>query len=954
MQIDFFKQTIVRTTSLSYEHYEKNATNLLDFCENNIFFKMSILLSSRILYDEIAKGKIENTSTSLNSYLSRAHFNPVPFGTFSGIGVVSWNDKTKLRLNPSLILVVEHDNLFITNYFLEDISESSNDIKYYSNPSVHILGESKIGYYKSEKLKDGNYKTKYADLDFDETAKWVTDFFKKGISLWEARNYLSTEGFENSDINDFFDSLTTSGLILSEIAHYPYRQPSKKIDFEYSSLVKTGVHRLSSTEDCKNFMNAYKAEQNNFNHSVYEQKKYLHSIASFRDIKGGVGNDIKNKIKDFLYFTLLKNSNYKPINQSLKKFGERFYHRYQDRFVPIGKVFNPYSGFEYETSFENKLTFPPDIVSKILISDKDDVVLPKVRKLNEVKAKIKEFPTTFSIVYELLTCKVTNKNVVYMKGVNGASAIPLVARFDYHSNDLCKEIASFEQNSQRNEAIAEVNLFSKPRAINLVAQQQYFDYHIPINTIPIDDSSPLTISDLFLRYDSTGFALISKKLGKLVTPRITSAINVSLSDSSIYQFLADLQYQNKEVYALSLNMNFYRNTYLKYVPRIYLGGDILLSPAQILITTSGMNLDEFKDYLNNLLSEYSFSGKISYFDGQRGEIVLDTKNNQNIQKLYDVLKHVHQMYISEVLYESFDSMIVDGKNLGYCHELVSSVKINSDITNSRPKIHISEDMFLVEEFSPIVSDWLYLEVFSNSYAENDILIQLYESILMDDSKMLFFFVRYDYPQNHLRLRFKVKTEIQKNKIVQLLSQMKSNSLLSTYRILPYEPEIHRYGGVDLIRMSEEIFGLDSHDTLKNLIAINSSENETYVFAIGKIYSYLQLFSFSHMEMVEFCKINISSFSNERILTVKEKKELSRLYKILKNDLFGSNFLESNFTMIIDRYKDLNSKIKDKYGYLSDIIHMSMNRIFDSEQRLHELKSYHLTKKYIDQLIHMPV
>lgn len=938
--MNFFKTLITRVASLSTESYNINKDDIVGFLKENKLFELSILIASRSLYDDIKKNKDYKTRKPIGNYFARAHFNPVPFGTFASIGVLNWSDNTKIIKSTKTFLRIEYDSLFLTIKQAPIIDSNWREFTYYSNPSIHFLNDTKVSFYKSEKLLDGKCETKYVELDYDENINWIIEKFNNGKKIDLVIKELNNDGFNEEEIHEYLKRIINVGLILNEILYYPYRTPTLLPELS-SEMLKTGCFILNKDREYEIFKNNYIEEQNSL--LTDENNKYSHSITSFDENIGEIDSLIKTKIKKFINFHITQNSNHNPINESLSKFGSKFYNLHQDKFIPLAKVFNPYSGLKYSSKRKEE-EFSTYVMDKILATENSEIYLNKNWSGSKEKIDYKKMPSTFNVVFELLNCKKSGKQIVYCKHLIGPSSLPLLARFDHISDSLCIEIANYEKKVYQNQILAEVNMFILARTNNVIASHQYYDYCLPLNTVYKNESRALFLSDLYLRYNGTKFIFVSKTHNKEIIPRITSVVNSALSDSDIYRFLADLQHQNNEIYQQNFNLNSYEDIYIHYVPRIFLEEDILLEPAQLLIYDSGYSLNEFKLYFVNRIKKYSFPNKVSFFD-KGSEIIIDINSQDHLILLFQKLKKLKKIYISEILYESFTPE-VRNKKLNYSHEIVACIK-NKDFQSSKDDSIFVDEKDSKIDYPPVISDWLYFNIYSNSYAENEILNVVYNQIFLKDNSILFYYLRYNYPENHLRLRFKTNNRDVVNLIFETINILKTQNTIQNYSLLPYEPEVYRYGGRELMILTENIFGMDSIHTIEKLPIYDSVKNHYYYFSVMKINSYLHYFNLSLEEKIIFCEWNIKNFSREFVLKPENKKELGKIYRGFANELIKEPF--SSFLNEIEIEKTIEKSKLDKYDYISDIIHMSINRIFSSNQKLNELKSYILCKKYISQV-----
>ena len=223
--------------------------------------------------------------------------------------------------------------------------------------------------------------------------------------------------------------------------------------------------------------------------------------------------------------------------------------------------------------------------------------------------------------------------------------------------------------------------------------------------------------------------------------------------------------------------------------------------------------------------------------------------------------------------------------------------------------------------------------------------------MLQNKATLFFYVRYANPDNHVRVRF--KTNILENKvdIINILAKLKESNIINKYSIVPYEPEVQRYGGIELMKLSEQLFNLDSRNAVASIINNDFETEDLQITAILKIKYYLEFFNFNLEEMILFCENGVIMFSNEFELNVDMRKTFNKEYADCKFKI--SNFDYTSFFNDLDFKIILNSVLENsiafKINYISLLIHMSMNRHFNEKQRFNEFKTYFLTKCYLNQL-----
>lgn len=941
----FFETIVKRVTNFSIQSYENNRNNITSFFENNELFQLSIVTSSTVLYEDIKKNKSDKIKASLSKYFIRAHFNPTPFGVFNSVGTLKWGKFTAINKNGTVKLNVKYDNLFLANDINNTITSKWHTSSYCINPTIHILNECKIGFYKSKNLLNDKIELSYAEIDYDDDLQWIIDKFKNCIKVNIVLEELILSGFERAEVESYLLEIIEAGLIIEEFLYFPFAAKLANQNSKFpSNLVQRKNFELKNENDFKLFKKSYIEEQKLFFQNSPDHK-YSHSINSFDLMGGSLDINIQDKISKYIDFTIKYNSETQVVNDTLNKFISKLSNRFNDGLISLNTVFNPYSGVDYtslKTDYKTKLH--KDIALKIFASTEKNIIL-NMPIINDIKIKQKKMPATFNVILETLCCKTTGKKVVYIQKLAGASALNIVSRFSETTHDLCNEIVNYEKEVHFGKIIADISCIGNNRSINIAPEKQMYDYCIPINTSFKDDSNPIFLSDIYIHLRDGVISLISKENRKQILPRKTSFINSNLSDSELYKFLCDLEIYNEEIYGVNFDFNAYEY-FNSYVPRIYLEEDVLLHPAQLLLIYNDFSICEFTNYLKNKIEEHSFSKMINLLD-IKGNLILNTESEIDIIELYEKLKKRKYFYVSEFLYESFNPEIVR-ESEHFPHELIVSVK-NTDYINHNIIYNFSD---LIENKNiPILSDWLYIELYCNSYADIEILKSIKTNIILEKKYSKFFFVHYNNPDRHLRVRFKTSSLENKELIIKLVHDLKVKKIIGTYMILPYDQETHRYGGLELMEFAETIFDLDTKDLLTTIIEKDLSVDLIRIISILKIKNYLEFFGYSIDEMIEYCANCIVNFSAEFELNSQLRKDFNKEFSEIKfkigtceyESFLHDNSLKNN---PLTQLEKSNNHLKS-YSWL--IIHMSMNRHFNDKQRYNEFKSYYFLKCYLNQI-----
>lgn len=262
-------------------------------------------------------------------------------------------------------------------------------------------------------------------------------------------------------------------------------------------------------------------------------------------------------------------------------------------------------------------------------------------------------------------------------------------------------------------------------------------------------------------------------------------------------------------------------------------------------------------------------------------------------------------------------------------------------------------------------EWIYYKIYLGTKSADDLLVssihpfvkELINTNIIDQ----WFFIRYNDPKFHLRIRFKCNTENYGrvlNGMHNILREQVRESIVWKVQIDTYNREIERYG-ISTMEFSERIFFYDSMMIcciLENL----EDENSRWLFGLKAIDSFLDLFNFNLDEKILLFQLLSTSFRAEfgksKVLNsaindkyrnyklqiadmLEDKNSNKKFYKLIGN--------KSKFIANDEEYK-LPSKLMDKNtfnSFISSHIHMTMNRLFKSKNRAHEMVCYDFLYRY---------
>lgn len=266
--------------------------------------------------------------------------------------------------------------------------------------------------------------------------------------------------------------------------------------------------------------------------------------------------------------------------------------------------------------------------------------------------------------------------------------------------------------------------------------------------------------------------------------------------------------------------------------------------------------------------------------------------------------------------------------------------------------------------------WVYFQLYCSPSAR-DILIASFLKVVSQElyrQKLIekWFFIRYDAPDCHLRVRFLTVSDESVWQTMAIVNHEMRHwvnlNIVWKATIETYSRELERYG--PYMNLAESIFSLDSNCACELISQINGSENKEEVrwrSAILSLTSLLEDFQLSVEKKIIIANLIYNTYLNEydsKTLIQKAIDEKYRVYKKEINSLFshGCNFdMEPARTLILGQ-SSARRKLIEESGcdshseknnvFLGSLMHMLCNRIFASDHRLHEIVMYSfLFKKY---------
>lgn len=733
--IEAFPVYILRTSLLPlnyiFDLFSKDVITKENYKEifDDHIVKEAVFLASPVLHSELNKWfsnkisnnkRIEKIQSSFLKYLTRASSRCTPFGLFAGVSAGIIGKETKIEIND----IANHGRrtLLDMNYavdlveYLSKDSEIKKRILYYPNSSIYKLGFDfrYLEYYfekgRRKHLVSSLLRTEYLEKVFAKAASGAT--FRqlcqilKELDVGEelAEEYISKlieNGFLVNELEPYISGPDFLNHIVSIMEKYDDTDRIKKIRFNLSDI-KVKLNNLDKRlgNDIKLYQEIIKGLEE---FDVEINEKYLFQT----DLKINLKNNcLSSEVSDSVAgaITFLNKITKAQSQPRLDKFYKKFIERYGDREVSLANALDVETGIEYNTSLANDVNILVDDLvlpdkssdKQILYSDVNDILLRKVvNTIHESQYTLRlydddfdEFkpnwdsvcPTIYSMV-KIVKCDGRQKIVLGSTGgINGAMLLTRFGHIDSKIEKFINEVVDYEEKADKSKIYAEVVHLPESRVGNILRRPLLRKYEIPYmakSILPVDKQIP--IQDLLISANNGKIVLRSKSLKKEIVPRITSAHNFEKTDTlPVYQFLADLQSQDKHIFMHILNSMSIVNNF-DFIPRIEYRDVILYEATWNLYEKDIRKIKSFDDSEEGIMRKvrrYREEKKIPRFtrfvEGDN-QLMIDFENHNSINLFLDAIKNKKRVILQEFTGVN-ETVVNNGKNK-FCNEIILAFKI---------------------------------------------------------------------------------------------------------------------------------------------------------------------------------------------------------------------------------------------------------------------------------------
>jgi lantibiotic biosynthesis protein len=420
---------------------------------------------------------------------------------------------------------------------------------------------------------------------------------------------------------------------------------------------------------------------------------------------------------------------------------------------------------------------------------------------------------------------------ILLHSVGGPSGARMLGRFchaDPYLREFVRAHLRAEESRQPERLFAEIVHLPEGRIGNILCRPALRDHEIPfLGRSGVCSDYQIPVTDLLVSVREGEVVLTSRRLGREVVPRLTTAHNYGWRSLGLYRFLCALQQQNVMG---GLGWDWGALETAPFLPRV-VSGKLVLSRAcwnldetemrALIQAAASRSLRDVQAWRTRL----RLPRHIALVDDDN-ELIVDLDNILSIAAFAHQLRGRRRATLVE-MFPSPDELCVTGPEGRFVHELIVPFVKTAAPEPRRQQAGPVTQSAVARRFPP-GSEWLYAKLYTGAGTADRVLNKLIgplvQSALHSGAADSWFFVRYGDPDWHLRLRLHGDADrLHAEVLPQLYAAagvLLDDGWLWRVQLDTYEREVERYGGLRGIELAEQVFAADSEAVLRIVAALS--------------------------------------------------------------------------------------------------------------------------------------
>lgn len=582
---------------------------------------------------------------------------------------------------------------------------------------------------------------------------------------------------------------------------------------------------------------------------------------------------------------------------------------------------------------------------------------------------------------------------VHLQGIAGPSGARLLGRFCHLDPELratVDEHIAAEQALRPEAVFAEVVHVSEGRVANVVARPVLREYEIEfLGESGAPQERRIALDDLSVCVHGDRIVLRSRRLGREVVPRLSSAHAYSGPNLPIYRFLCALQDQG----VARAGWSWGPLDALQFLPRVC-WGNLAFSRARWRLSRPDFaalvhaaqqvrgsrqaavaRRTAVMRAADALRERAALPRWVELADGDH-HLAVDFDNPLSVDSFAHLLHGRASVTVRELV-PAPEQLAVSGPEGSYAHELcIPFTRTAAPATRPEP---MRRPHGVVNRAFVPGGEWLYAKVYTGQTHADRVLQSVVAPItaaLREQAGVdRWFFLRFADPQPHLRVRWHGDGDALLRCGMPLLRSLVSEWIdedaVSRVQIETYEPEYDRYGGPGGLDVSERVFAADSDAALDILAQLEGDGGlaQRWQSAVCSIDMLLDDLDFDLERRLTLVRAARDAFDREFRVDTAFRRQLAALHRsrharieallcgVDDDDTMAGTFAALRRRRVASRAAVTTLRRLDEVGALSapldDIarawIHMTCNRLLRSAHRAQEVVLYDLLSRAYDSL-----
>lgn len=701
-----------------------------------------------------------------------------------------------------------------------------------------------------------------------------------------------------------------------------------------------------------------------------------------------------------------------PATDSLEAFRQAFAHRYGDQAVPLVQVLDAENGIGFAAPPSPTAAAPllqglhvPRTAPEPMTpwGTRQALLLQKLAATWQQEAQTMEItpaelaeltaaprlplPDAFSVVATVAAASQAALDAgefqLFFHHLSGPSGARLLGRFCHTDVTLQHYVEAHlraEEGLDPEAIYAEVIHLPAGRIGNVICRPVLRSHEIPfLGSSGADPDRQIPITDLVVSLEAGTIVLRSRRLGRRVIPRLTSAHNYTANGLALYQFLGALQNQG---IATGLSWQWGPMESAALLPRVTSGKLVLararwrLEAATIQQLTQPERTARFAA-VQQWRQAVRLPRYILLADGDN-ELPVDLDNGLSVESFVDLLKGRQVAKVVE-FFPPPDQLCATGPEGRFVHELVvpfvrQAAAPGADQAKPAPResrgVRQTGDTAQRKHTFAPGSAWLYAKLYSGPATVDQVLQEvigpLRAAALQSGAADQWFFLRYGDPDWHLRLRLHGAPARLTTEIIPLLNQLTAPLLadgrLWRVQLDTYERELARYGGDAGMLASEQLFYADSEAALAiiGLLPGDAGAALRWQLALRGMDALLDDFGYALAAKLALVSHLQTRFAAEFALDQGYRRQIGEKYRQLRPQLAtlfaptsqpgsalaaGGQILWQRSRQLAPVVASLQAQAAAGHFALDELVasylHMQVNRLLRAAQREQELVLYEL-------------